>query len=66
MLTVHYTDGSTEKYATPEEASEGVGDTILGCDFAVSVESIVCDTELDCDGEPKEYGCTWSLVVEEL
>ena len=66
MLTVLYTDGSVETYKTPEEASEGVSDTILGCDFAVSVESIVCDTELDQDGEPKEYGCSWSVVVELL
>jgi len=58
MFTVHYTDDCQEEtYATIEEAQAGIEETVLGCDFAVGVESVT-----DSDG--KEYGCTWSVTLE--
>jgi hypothetical protein len=57
MLTVYYSDGSQETYDTPEKAQKEIEETVFGCDFAVTVDSIDSD-----DGQ--EYGCTWSVKVE--
>jgi len=40
MLTVHYTDGTSQVYTSEEEASDGISETVVDTDFAVAVEKI--------------------------
>ena len=57
-LTIYYSDGSTQHCKDTKEAEEHITDTVQGCDFAVSVDSIVADDD-------KDYGCTWTVKVAE-
>ncbi len=40
MLTVNYTDGTAETYASPEDAADGISETVVDCDFAIGVKNI--------------------------
>lgn len=44
MIYVKYTDGSEESYDSIEEAEDGIHETVTGCDFAATVETVE-DTE---------------------
>jgi len=57
VITVHYTDGSTARFNNRAEAEEGISETVIGCDFAVGVESIESDDDLD-------YSCNYSIKLE--
>jgi len=57
MITVHYSDGSDERYNNRAEAEEGISEAVIGCDFAIGVEQIDSDDDVD-------YSCNWSLKLE--
>lgn len=56
---VSYTDGTEADYDSLAVAQAEIEETILGCDFAIGVDSI-------SDSQGNEYGCTWSLKLETL
>ena len=56
MIHVYFTDGTESIHNTVQEAQANVEETILGCDFAVSVEQI-------CDDNGRNYACNWSVAV---
>jgi hypothetical protein len=39
-IWVRYSDGSEGTYETIQEAQEGISETVLGCNFAATVDSV--------------------------
>lgn len=59
MIYVYYTDETESQHETLGEARKSIEDTILGCDFAVGVDQV-------CDDQGNNYGCNWSVALEQL
>ena len=56
-ITVHYSDGSTETYGSIRDAERGIQETVLGCNFATTVEDIQVG-----DGGPQLL-CSWRVEL---
>ena len=59
MIYVYYTDDSESTHDTLLEAQQDIQETILGCNFAVGVDQV-------CDDKGNNYGCNWSVSLEQL
>lgn len=60
-IKVCYTDGNDETYKSIKEAEDGIEETVLGCDFATTVDHI----EVSGKGA-KDLGCRWSVKLVEI
>jgi hypothetical protein len=61
MIHVCYDDGTFELHQSIEEAEEGIRETICGCNFAISVESVI---EVTDTGElTTEFSCDWTVKL---
>jgi len=56
MIHVYYSDGSDESYDTLIDAEVGIEESVLGCDFAATVDSVE-------DDKGNSYACTWSVKL---
>ena len=58
MIHVTYSDGQQEQYGSVAEAEQGIAETVLGCDFAITVDDVQVD-----DGP--DLACEWSINLVE-
>ena len=57
-INVIYTDATEESFDSIEDAEYGIEATVLGCDFAATVESV---ERINDDGTKTELGVAWQV-----
>jgi hypothetical protein len=56
MITVYYTDGTRATYPKVSDAEDGIFETVIGCDFATTVESVE-------DEKGNELFVEWRVIL---
>lgn len=62
IVEVKYNDGSYQEYSNIPAAQKGIRETVLGCDFAITVKNI---RVLD-NGNYRSLAEKWSLKLVEI
>jgi hypothetical protein len=59
MIHVLFTDGEKRSFDDVGEAEHEIEESVIGCDYAVMVESVE-------DDDGNSYGCDWSVKLRKL